>query len=597
MKKMNEKKKAVRFFCICMVVLLFSSIMIWGFQTSWGDVRIERIELVADNGSKLSTLIYIPDNATSETPAPCAVIYHGRSNQAHSNDTWCMELARRGYVVLSPDLSGGGESDVVDREMQGLITAEYALSLDIVDKEQFNVIGYSKGSTTAILTAYSMPEIVNSTLVVFGPFMIRKNLPQVNELLRDYDMDVGIIKADADQYDYMLLGDPVECRAYVAESLGLDAPVEPNTDTHIGETSILRYDEVTGTMHQTGNISSSTIDAIISFENEFNAAPVTRENSDQAWVPQQIFSGVACVTMMFALAAAINLLMQLDFFKSLSFKRAPRKEQRGVKAWLLDILFAIAIPAVLFIQVSTWGMNWFADSKILTSTNLNGIMLWLLVAMCLIGLIRLAVRTYRRKAAGEVIAASDFCLAPAGGKFYWPNVGKAFIIGLVCVCFFGLWMTAMEGFMGINYQLWNLSTYLKPSPERIIKAIPYIIIIMIVMFSGNISQRVLPSTGNERKDMWIAVTVNTVMTAFALFLLLVIQYGGSLIAGTGWVPFEGVNGSTGALDFAFGYCYMMGGTTGVVTYLYRKHGNIWVGVIPCAIFAGVVTLSSFTLVH
>ena len=122
MKKMNEKKKAVRFFCICMVVLLFSSIMIWGFQTSWGDVRIERIELVADNGSKLSTLIYIPDNATSETPAPCAVIYHGRSNQAHSNDTWCMELARRGYVVLSPDLSGGGESDVVDREMHSTLS-------------------------------------------------------------------------------------------------------------------------------------------------------------------------------------------------------------------------------------------------------------------------------------------------------------------------------------------------------------------------------------------------------------------------------------------------------------------------------------------
>lgn len=102
MKKMNEKKKAVRFFCICMVVLLFSSIMIWGFQTSWGDVTIERLMLNAPDGSKLSTLIYIPETATVDNPAPCAVIYHGRSNQAHSNDTWCMELARRGYVVLSP---------------------------------------------------------------------------------------------------------------------------------------------------------------------------------------------------------------------------------------------------------------------------------------------------------------------------------------------------------------------------------------------------------------------------------------------------------------------------------------------------------------
>ncbi len=598
MKKMNERKKAVRFFCIAMAVLLFSSIMIWGFQTDWGYVKIERLMLNAPDGSKLSTLIYIPDTATPETPAPAAVICHGRSNQAHSNDTWCMELARRGYVVLSPDLSGGGESDVVDRDMQSLTTAKYALTLDIIDKDQFNLLGYSKGCTSAITAAYALADQVNTVMLVLGPFMVRNNFDMISSLLREHDVDVATIKADADQYDYMLIGDGPECRKFVKEKLNLPVDIVPEQDIQLGETSIFRYYEVTGTMHQTGNISADSISAILDFENDFNNAPIQRENTDQAWLPQQIFSGIACVTMMFALAAAINLLMQLDFFKStMSFKRAPRKEQRGLKAWVLDILFAVAIPALLFIKVSTWGINWFANSKILTSTNLNGIMLWLLVAMCLIGLIRLAIRTYRRKAAGEVIAASDFCLAPQGGKFYWPNVGKAFIIGIVCTAFFGLWMAAMEGYMGINYQVWNVSTYLKPSPERIVKAIPYIIIIMIVMFSGNISQRVLPSTGNERRDMWIAVTVNSVLTAFALFLLLVIQYGGSLIVATGWVPFEGVNGSTGALDFAFGYCYMMGGTTGVVTYLYRKHGNVLCGVIPASIFCGLFTLLSFTLVR
>lgn len=82
-----------------------------------------------------------------------------------------------------------------------------------------------------------------------------------------------------------------------------------------------------------------------------------------------------------------------------------------------------------------------------------------------------------------------------------------------------------------------------------------------------------------------------------------IQYGGSLIIGTGQTIIPqidiwgtGVNKSCGALDFAFGYCYMMGGTTGVVTYLYRKYGNIWCGVIPCSIFAGLFTLASFTLI-
>lgn len=123
------------------------------------------------------------------------------------------------------------------------------------------------------------------------------------------------------------------------------------------------------------------------------------------------------------------------------------------------------------------------------------------------------------------------------------------------------------------------------------------------MFIGNMGQRVLPSTGNERKDLWIAVAVNTVMTAAALFILLFIQYGGSLIIGTGQTLIPqidiygtGQNTSCGSLDFAFGYCYMMGGTTGVVTYIYRKYGNIWLGVIPAAIFAGMVTLSGFTVI-
>ena len=46
---MNEKKKAVRFFCICMAVLLFSSIMIWGFQSAWGRVEIRRLDLAGED--------------------------------------------------------------------------------------------------------------------------------------------------------------------------------------------------------------------------------------------------------------------------------------------------------------------------------------------------------------------------------------------------------------------------------------------------------------------------------------------------------------------------------------------------------------------
>ena len=606
MKQQSAKtKRGVRFLALSLAILLISSILIWGFQTDWGRVEIRRLQLVGEDGTKISTLLYLPENATSDNPAPCAVIYHGRSNQGHSNDTWSMELARRGYVVLSPDLTGGGESAVMGggtdanlRANQAAFVARYALTLDVVDPEQLNLIGCSLGTQTTTLVAAMMPEDINSCLNVMGPFMVRRNMDTIYSLLTEHDITVGFIKADCDQYDFNFIGDAQACRESVSNDLHLDYVIEPNSVTPMGETSTLHYYEVYGAMHQTGNISGETINAIIQFENNLNTAPVSLADSDQAWLPQQIFSGVACVTMMFALAALLNLLLQGPFFGTIACERAPRKAQRGVKAWGLDILFCFVIPAILFIPVSTWGMEWFADSPILTSTNLNGIMLWLLIAMALIGVVRMVIKIVLRRKAGETIALSDYCIAaPGEKKLDWSRVGKSFLLGLIVVCFFGLWMTAMEGFFGIDYQVWNLSTYLKPSPERILKAIPYMVIIFVVMFLGNMNQRTLPSTGNERRDMWIAVAVNTVLTASALFFLLLVQYGGSFLYGTGETFFKQNGGSTGALDFAFGYCYMMGGTTGVVTYLYRKYGNIWAGVIPCAIFAGLFTLASFTLVR
>ena len=493
--KAKAKKSAVRFFCINMVILLLSSIGIWGFQTDWGDVKIVRQTMSNPDGTALSTLTYIPDNATVENPAPCAIIYHGRSNQGHSNDTWSMELARRGYVVISPDLTGGGESYTYaggyfngGRNDQGAQMVKYALNLSIVDPDAINLIGYSLGTNTVTGVAGMLPENVNSCLDVFGPFMVARSLGAVKEQMEVYGINTGIIKADCDQYDFSHIGDAEACRAKVSEALGLDYVIEANSVTPFGEAEF-SYTEITGAMHQTGNISGSAITAILDFEDQFNTAPKALPSSNQAWVGQQICSGIACVTMMVALAATLNLLMQTEFFGSMAVERKARKELRGAKNWAIDILFIFVIPAALFIPVSTWGMKWFSGS-ICTSDNLNGIMLWLLVAMFGIGTVRTVIKALRRKKAGETLELADYCLAaPGETKFNWNNVVKSLILGIGVTCFFGLWMTAIEGYLGIDYQVWNLSTYLKPSPLRVVRSIPYMIIIFIVMFSGNINQR------------------------------------------------------------------------------------------------------------
>jgi hypothetical protein len=601
-KNMERKKnKAVSFFAVCMAILVVCSVLIWGFQSGWGNVRIKRLNLTSQDGTTVSSLIYIPKNATNDTPAPLAVIYHGRSNHAHSNDTWSMELARRGYVVLSPDLQGGGESDPpVDRSIQAISVAEYANSLPYVEKNAINLIGYSAGTHTVLQTYHAMPERVKSICEVFGPFMM-----QMAGGIDDVDTNFCLIKSDADQYDYFFVGDPQACTEYVTKAAGLPEVVSGEDYDRNGK--LFRYSEISGTLHQTGNISGETIEAILSFESAVNEEPISRPSTDTAWFPQQIFSGIACVTMMFLLAALVNLLMQNPFFASAANPVPVKAPRSGAKAWILDILFAVIIPMIIFVPVSAYVMVWTGAgtvwSKFLTSANLNGIMGWLLV-LAAIGIVRMLLTASKRKKEGKPMHLSEFALGGADeSKIDWTKPAKGFLMGLICVTFVFVWLGLLEGFLGINYQVWKLSTYLKICPMRILRAIPYVLIIFFVMFTGNMSQRVLPSTGNAKKDMWIAVAVNTVLTALALFLLLLIQYGGSMLLGTGQtlipqidVYGTGRNTSCGALDFAFGYCYMMGGTTGVVTYLYRKFGNIWVGVIPAAMFAGMVTLSGFTLI-
>ncbi|MCC8061249.1 MAG: alpha/beta hydrolase [Clostridiales bacterium] len=596
-----KRSSAVRFFCLTFVILLISSVFIWGFQTGWGQIKIDRLMLSGDNGEAVSTLIYVPKTATNENPAPVVVINHGRSNHGHSNDTWSMELARRGYVVLSPDLAGGGESAATSRENQAVVVTNYANSLPFVIKDSINIVGYSAGIGTSGYVYRQMPDKVNSMCMVFGPF-----LASISGGFSDIDTNYCLIKSTADQYDWDFLGDPDGCLAYMRKESGI-ADLVPNQDYTVNG-HVFHYAQIGGTLHQTGNISGAVIEQILAFVTAVAPAPIALNLSDTAWLPQQIFSGIACVTMMFMLAAIINLLMQNPFFATIANPVPVKAPRRGAKAWCLDVLFTTIIPALIFVHVSAYVMKWTGAGtgweKIFTSNNLNGIMGWLLV-VAVIGIIRMVIHASQDKKNGVVRSLGSYALGADGDtRIDWTKPAKALLMALITITFVGAWMWLLEAFLGIDYQVWCLSTYVELSPARILRAIPYILIIFTVMFIGNLNQRVLPSTGNDRKDMWIAVAVNSVLTASALFVVLVLQYGGSMIIGTGQTIIPqidiwgtGVNKSAGALDFAFGYCYMMGGTTGVVTYLYRKFGNIWCGVIPCAVFAGMFTLASFTLIY
>ena len=598
--------KSTRFFCITLALLILFSVLIWGFQTSWGYVSIRRLTITGDEGEKVSMLLYLPKDVTQENPAPLVLISHGRSNQAHSDDTFALELARRGYVVIEPDLNGSGASDInslgdrLGYRPQAIEVTQFAQTLDYIKGDEIIVVGYSAGVGTSVAVAEAFPEDVKSIVTISSTSPITSTLDGFNYCF---------IKADADQYNYDRHGTEEAFAAEYQNRFGLTERVESGHTYDIGNGNVMSY-TVTRAIHHSNSINGEAVTALLDFMTTVHTAPNYIDPADQVWGWQQLFSFCAAITFMFFLASLVGLLLQNPYFAAIKNPVPTNKGLRGKKL-AKKIAMDLIIPIVLFIPVSIIGYNATDKYIIFRSRNLNGIMLWLVV-LGIISVIGIVLKFKRKKSAGETIALSDFALgADDMYKLNWMVVRRSLFLGLLVMSICILWINTLEDLLGINYMFWNLCTFTRVTTERFFRAIPYAFCIFFAMFTANIGMctaRRFADTGHEKRDMFISVAANVLISGMTLGLLVLIQYGGCYLGGTGKLPLNFLlnivpatlrNAGTtdlGCLDFAFGYCFMMGGTTGVCTYLFKKSGNIWPGVIACTLFAAVFTTASFRMV-
>jgi len=107
-------KKSTVALLISLAVLVVVSLLNWGVVTSWGKVRITNITMAGDDGKEYTALLYTPKTATNANPAPAYLCLHGYSGNARNHESWAMEYAKRGFVVLSVDNYGSGDSEFAE---------------------------------------------------------------------------------------------------------------------------------------------------------------------------------------------------------------------------------------------------------------------------------------------------------------------------------------------------------------------------------------------------------------------------------------------------------------------------------------------------
>ncbi|MFN3163648.1 MAG: alpha/beta hydrolase [Pseudohongiellaceae bacterium] len=98
---------------IASLVLIFGGgLLAWLVQTGVGSIEVRDVRFLSPSGATLSALLYVPDTASADHPAPAVLAVHGYINSRETQSPYAIEFARRGYVVLALDQRGHGFSTV-----------------------------------------------------------------------------------------------------------------------------------------------------------------------------------------------------------------------------------------------------------------------------------------------------------------------------------------------------------------------------------------------------------------------------------------------------------------------------------------------------
>ena len=108
----ERRSKAVIVLVISLAVLIGAVVVAWLVQRDFGRVEVANVKYENFNGIPIRAKLLRPVEATAETPLPGAVYIHGYQNNRETSDAYCMEMARRGFVMLCIDAIGRGNSGI-----------------------------------------------------------------------------------------------------------------------------------------------------------------------------------------------------------------------------------------------------------------------------------------------------------------------------------------------------------------------------------------------------------------------------------------------------------------------------------------------------
>jgi dienelactone hydrolase len=554
---MPEKKDPViKKLCISVILLLISMIGAHFVQNSGGSVVIKDLRWETSLGHQMSALLLIPPNATAKTPAPAIVTSHGWYNNREMQDLNYVEYARRGYVVMSIDMYGHGNSEAPrgiepntyydfspnewDKHGTGMYDAVLLMaSFPYVDTSKIGITGHSNGARAVNLSIIeddnkaSQPLVAAALLVANDP--VYQN-PATQEYWNAYgNRNVGVIAAQYDEFFFrrpFADGTVSVPRTYIttpdAQSF-LHFGADPNKNSLDKRTAGTIYkDQVDGKqslrviytpdqIHPWNHFSKICVANGVEFFEAALGAPNPIAPGNQIWQWKTVFNTIGLVGFVAFLISFTLLMLRTPVFASLKAEKpvVPQEAPKGQGlAWFWGGLgIASIFSAFIYFNVLTWSIS--HKPSFFTQYPPYGISLWaMLCGVLAIILMILSYKSYGKKNGQDLYAS--------GALIHFGTLLKTIVLALFAAFVSYLWVFIADFFFKTDFRIWALAIKAF-TVDKLIVAIPYLPLFLIYYVANSVSINAFNNNRLGNRE-WVNIAVLAFFNSLPSIVLVILQY-------------------------------------------------------------------------
>ncbi len=607
---MNQQKKCSVIAATVSLVLVFLFMAIAsGFNSAWGNVTVRDIYYPSSEGTILHGQLFVPDGISSANPAPAILNMHGGSDYLQTVSNYTLELARRGYVVLSVDAYGSGSSDFIPNQvasnangtpgennsalkMDGGVSTgvEQLLSYKFVDPDNIGMTGHSMGGTYVANAALEYADHIKAIMPWGSGSFIDK---LKNSESSDFTFNVGYINAICDESVYSVI--KAETSTLLKDEL-LKNFFGTNEDIVAGKiygnfgdgTARVMY--TPNTTHIGNIINRGSIGSMISFFEEAIPTGSPLSSGDQVWMFKELFCVLATIALVVFIISIGFTILESNAFASV--RVSVDAGTVSVNKWmkLAGLLICTAIPALTLYEGGSrlsrltpstfFPMNW--ANSIAGLAVLNAVFMLALF---------LFWHFFYAKKHGSCLTAYGF--TDDAGKVNWKQIVRSAVFAIFLMVITYLIINLCYAVFKIDFRFWQFGI-MPISVKRFSHILGYLLCYLFafgVMNTVSIAFAGIGS-GNDRKSIAKQYLLGWLVGAGGYTFLMIVYYVG--LRTTHCPPF--VNGFP-----QFSQIFSMKTTCLVPTFtilsvintaLYRKTRNIYVGWFTAAILAAIILITT-----